>query len=110
MKKPRLLLSIKMSVNSKPIWYFLSKFPAIIVAINIIVLTLIFSLQIVQEQSLFILIAFALSELTMIVAAAGGVAGLLDPDKSGRVKRWMVINTLIFFSSALAGVMFFMQL
>lgn len=99
-----------MSDNKSSIWHYVSLLPFIIALTNVCILSLIFSFNLILDPKLFIIVVFAMAELTMIVAGLGGIAYLLNADSSTLSKRLLGINISLFFLSALLGMILFLNI
>lgn len=99
-----------MNVNKNSLWYYLSMLPILVALISIILLTFISLFDLVEDRQLFIIIAFALAELTMILAGMGGITYLIDANRTSKSLRFMRLNAILFFLAAFSGLMLFMQI
>lgn len=91
------------------LWYYVGVLPLVLTALCIAGLVIAYWMGAVMGAS-FRIAAFSVAELCMIVAGAGGISYLINPDKTAETKRWVWVNVALFFICAFGGAVLFLEL
>ncbi len=94
-----------MALNNDAIVRFLVRLPSIVAAVAVIITSFLLLYSADDKQALVLTVAFALSELLMVVSALAGLVYLLS---GWRYQQWLWANVGLFFTAGFTGVLSFL--
>ena len=95
-----------MKEKSRSFVQYLVMAPSLLAMITIVLCGFLLITAEDRDQLTFaFMLAFALSELLMILSAAAGITYLLSKEKQ---KQWLLVNVFWFFTGGIAGVFSFL--
>ncbi len=92
--------------QSKNLWYYVGVLPLVLMAICVAGLAVAYWTGSIHGAT-FKIAAFSLAELCMVVAGAGGISYLINPEKTAEAKCWVWVNVVLFFFCAFGGAVLF---